>query len=126
MPQLPELFDYDLNTPTEDDWLDERREQLKLSLDQIAAEITVVLKDEGFGFPIFLTVPSSGEATMTIATPLDPSDEDWARATEIVCRLVGARIGSQGLRSRPVPCAASGMPMGAADLYPACGPSGAC
>jgi hypothetical protein len=118
MPQPPEPYDDDLNVPTEGDWLAERREQLKASLDGIASEITVALRDEGLSFPIFLTVPSSGEAIMTFGTPVDPSNEDWVRATEIVCRLVGARIGSEGLRSRPAPCAAAGMPMAGADLYP--------
>ena len=122
MPYVPEVHDDDLHAAVERDWFADRRHQLKELLDAIASEVTSALKDAGFKFPIFLTVPSLGETLLTFATPLDPSHQDWQKATQMVCSIVGAKIGLEGLRSREVPCVASGIAMSAADLSPACGP----
>ena len=34
--------------------------------------------------PIYLVIPGSGNAIITMATPLDPSEEDWSQASDIV------------------------------------------
>jgi hypothetical protein len=72
-----------------------------------------------YNIQVFFTVPYSGKALMTLATPLDPSDEDWSRVTQIVCGIIGNRVDMKQLYSRPLPCAATSMSMGAADVSPA-------
>ena len=42
---------------------------------------------------------------MTIATSLDPSDEDWQQASAIVCRTLEERVGCGQLRGRELACA---------------------
>ena len=54
---------------------DAQREIIRQSLDEIAAEVGTALRDAHLDFPVFLTVPNSGESLATMACPLDPSDE---------------------------------------------------
>ena len=49
--------------------LDDQREILKKSIDDIAGEIGMALKDAGLPFPIYISVRTSGESLATIATP---------------------------------------------------------
>lgn len=98
------------------DWRSEQRERLTLSLDEIASEVTTALQKAGLAIPVFLTVPSSGDALLTFATPLDPSDADWSQAGKIVSDIVGDKIDGVKLRHRELPCAAAGVVMSAADL----------
>jgi hypothetical protein len=67
-------------------------------------------------FPVFLTVPSSGSSIATIATPLDPSDEDWAYASAIACRIIEQRLGDVRLRGRPLHCAVANAKIAATDV----------
>ena len=46
----------------------------------------MAMRDVGLNFPVYMTVRNSGDALVTIATTLDPSDADWQQASEIVCR----------------------------------------
>ena len=46
------------------------------------------MRDVGLTFPVYMTVRNSGDALVTIATTLDPSDTDWQQASEIVCRII--------------------------------------
>ena len=46
------------------------------------------MRDVGLTFPLYITVRNSGDALVTIATPLDPSDTDWRQASEIFCRTL--------------------------------------
>jgi hypothetical protein len=52
-----------------------------------------------------MTVWNSGDALVTIATTLDPSNADWHQASEIVCRILEEKIGSDRLRGQELPCA---------------------
>jgi hypothetical protein len=73
--------------------------------------------DEGLHFPVYITVRKSGDSLATIATPLDPSDDDWSRATAIVCEIIGQKIGDSKLRSRELLCAvANAAPIIAAEV----------
>jgi hypothetical protein len=45
---------------------------------------------------------------LTFATPLDPSDEDWLRACQIVSGISSNKIDVEGLHIRALPCAAAG------------------
>ena len=53
---------------------DAQREIIRQSLDEIAAEVATALRDAHLDFPVFLTVPNSGDSLATMACPLDPSD----------------------------------------------------
>ncbi len=105
MPQIVE--------PTEPD---AQREIIRESVNEIAAEVSVALRDAHLDFPVFLTVPTSGDSFATMACPLDPSDTDWSHASAIVCRIIGQRLGDARLRGRAMHCAVANAAMGAADV----------
>jgi hypothetical protein len=92
------------------------RDIIRPILDDIAQEVGNKLRDEGLSFPIFLTVPHTGTAIATMATPLDPQDDVWLRAVAIVSEIVSERLNGIKLRSRELPCAMVGTAMSAADL----------
>jgi hypothetical protein len=99
--------------------LDAQREIIRQSLNEIAADIGMTMRDAGLNFPVFLTVRDSGDSLATIATPLDPSDDDWSRAAAIVCQIIEKKVGSGKLRSRELLCAvANAAPMSAAEVAP--------
>jgi len=56
-----------------DDRLAAQRKIIKASLNEIANEVGMIMRDEGLGFPVYITVRNSGDSLATIATPLDPS-----------------------------------------------------
>jgi hypothetical protein len=98
-----------------------QREVIRLALDEIAAEVATSLRDAHLDFPVFLTVPNSGESLATMACPLDPSDGDWSQASAIVCRIIGKRLGDARLCGKPMHCAVANAAMGAADVTPEAG-----
>ena len=57
------------------DKLDAQRDIIRQSLDAIINDIGTAMRDVGLTFPLYITVRNSGDALVTIATPLDPSDE---------------------------------------------------
>ena len=69
MPQIAE-------SPITNDDREEKRAIIRLALDEIAIDIDVALRDAHLDFPVYLTVPHSGEALATLACPVDPSDEE--------------------------------------------------
>jgi hypothetical protein len=99
-----------------EDHPDEQREIIGQSLDAIANDIGLAMRDAGLDFPIFMTVPASGGAVPTIATSLNSTDEDWFCASAIACLVISNRIGGIVLRSRPLPCALVNSEMAAADV----------
>ena len=92
--------DDDLST---DDKLDTQRDIIRQSLNEIANDIGMKMRDVGLTFPLYITVRNSGDALVTIATPVDPSDADWQQASEIVCRTLEERVGCDRLRGRELP-----------------------
>lgn len=92
------------------------REMMTERLNAIIAAVQLALREADLAQPIFFSVPSSGQAMLTFATPLDPSEVDWKRISAIVCRIVGEQVGMEGLQGRPLPCAVAAGTMGAADL----------
>jgi hypothetical protein len=86
------------------DWRSSCRRLVTESLNKIASRVRTALDDSGLDIEVFFMIPSSGEALMTFATPVDPSEEDWARANKIICDVVENTIGIEGLRSRALPC----------------------
>ena len=96
--------------------LDAQREMIRASLEQIAADVGMALRDAGFNFPVFLTVPNSGVSLASMATPLDPSDVDWQRASEIVCQIMAQKVSCDRLRTRGLACAVANSTVAAADV----------
>jgi hypothetical protein len=88
-----------------DDGIDARRDIIRQSLDAIANDIGVAMRDVGLTFPIYMTVRNTGDALVTIATTLDPSGADWQQASEIVCRIIQEKVGCGQLRGQTLPCA---------------------
>ncbi len=109
MPQIVE-------SPTTSDDREEKRAVIRLALDEIVIDIDVALRDAHLDYPVYLTVPNSGEALATLACPVDPSDEEWSEATAIACLVVSERLGDVRLCGRPLPCAVANSMMGAADI----------
>ena len=102
-------------TPQND--LDAQRDMIRNSLNEIANDIGMAMRDVGLHFPVFLTVRDSGDSLATIATPIDPSNDDWQQASEIVCQIMGRKLGTGRLRGRELACAvANSVPMGAAEV----------
>jgi hypothetical protein len=99
-----------------DDALDTQRDIIRRSLDAIASDVGMALRDAGLNFPVFLTVPNSGRSLASIATPLDPSDVDWQRASEIVCQIIAQKVGYDWLRARELACAVANSTVAAADV----------
>ena len=87
------------------DRLDTQRDIIRQSLDAIVNDIGMAMRDIGLTFPLYITVRNSGDALVTIATPLDPSDTEWQRASTIVCRTLEERVGCGRLGGRELACA---------------------
>jgi hypothetical protein len=102
--------------PSADDGIEADRETIRKSLNEIVQELQIRMREAGLSDPVFLTVPSSGQALMTMATPADPSLEDWHRITKIICIAVSDRLDGIRLRSRTLPCAMANEAMNAADV----------
>jgi hypothetical protein len=101
--------------PTDDDQ-DTVREAIRRSLNEIAAQLNSALIAAGIACPVYICVPMSGDALVTLATPLDPSDDEWNRVSQIACQIVSEKTGITQLRSRGLVCAMAGTAMGAAEL----------
>jgi hypothetical protein len=102
--------------PTDDGQLEAQRSIIRESLDEIANELGISMREARLDYPVGLAVPISGEALVTMVTRVDPSDDDWSRATAIVCQIVAKRLGGIRLRSRPLTCAMANAPINAAEI----------
>jgi hypothetical protein len=49
--------------------LDAQRDVIRQSIDEIANDIGMAMRDVGLTFPLYITVRNSGDALVTIATP---------------------------------------------------------
>jgi hypothetical protein len=99
------------------DNLDAQREVIRQSLDTMSAEMGIALKEAHLNFPLGLTIPSSGNAIVTMITPSDGiSDEDWSYAGAIVCHIVSKKLGGIRLQSRSLICTMVHAPMSALDV----------
>jgi hypothetical protein len=105
MPQIVE--------PTEPE---AQREVIRLVLDEIAAEVSIALRDAQLAFPVYVAVPNSGQSVASMACPLDPTASQWSKAKAIVCRIIGARLGDVRLRGQPLHCAVANGAIAATDV----------
>jgi hypothetical protein len=100
-----------------DDESEAQRAVLRPVLNDLGAEIGTELREASLDFPVFLTVPNSGHSVATMACPLDPTDAEWSRASAIVCKIIGRRLGNVRLRGRALQCAvANNTTMGATEV----------
>ena len=93
-----------------------QRDIIRQSLNEIANDLSMEMRDAALDFPVYMTVPNGGHSLATIATPLDPSDEDWETVTAIVCRILQKRIGGGRLRGTELTCVIANASMAAADV----------
>ena len=96
--------------------LDDDRETIRNSLNEIASEVHSALVKAGLAYPVYISVPTSGNAYATFACPVDPSDAEWDRMAAIVMDVIGKRIGVERLTSGPISCAMAGTTMGSAEV----------
>ena len=106
-------FQLDMST---DDKTEARREIIRQSLDEIAVEVSHGLRDADIGYPVYLVVPSSGNAIVSMVTPANPSDPDWCRVGDIIREIISERLDGMGLRSVELPCTMVNATMGAAEI----------
>jgi hypothetical protein len=110
MPQLIEAAEHPEteNQTQADKRHDEQRATLRRDLDEIASEVSRALHEVDLNMPVYFSVPSSGAAILTFMTPVDPSDEDWSRATKIVCDVASRKVQMPNLIGQALRCAPSG------------------
>ena len=105
MPQICNIEDFDPD-----------RDMIRQSLDAMANDIGMAMRDAGLaGIPTYLVIPNSGSAIATLMTPLDPSDDDWARALEIACQVIQKKLGSSKLHTREMAWTTANEPSGVAE-----------
>jgi hypothetical protein len=100
----------------QNDSLDAQRDTIRQSLNEIVNDIGMAMRDIGLTFPVYITVRNSGDALVTVATPLDPSDADWQHASSIVCQIIEEKVGCGRLRSLELACAVANGSVAAADV----------
>ena len=98
-----------MNTTSQLD-LDAQREIIRSNLTEIANDIGMAMRDVGLRFPVLFTVRDNGDSLATIATQVDPSDDDWQQASEIVRQIIGKKLGTGRLKSRALVCAVANSP----------------
>ena len=67
---------------TDNDGLETQRSSIRQSLDEIANEVGIAMRNANLTFPIGLAVPISGEALITMVTPVDPSEMTTGRVRQ--------------------------------------------
>jgi hypothetical protein len=103
--------------PSDDkDDFETQRSIIRQSLDEIANDVGIAMRDANLKFPFGLTAPSSGPSFVTMISPVDPSDDDWSQTTDIVRRIVAQKLGGMHLRSRPLRCTMVNATMTAAEI----------
>jgi hypothetical protein len=102
----------------DDDALEIQRSIIRQSLDEIASDFGAAMRDARLHFPLGLTVPNSGDAVATMVTPDDPSDDDWARASKIVCQVISTMLDGISLHGRPLPCTMVNATISATEIAP--------
>jgi len=101
---------------TTNERLEAKRAILRRSLDQIAADVGIAMREAGLSYPVFMSVPNSGDALGMIITSVDPPNDDWDKVVAIFSKIIEDRLGAGGLRSRDLPCAAASSAMNGADV----------
>jgi hypothetical protein len=98
-----------------EDHLRANRAHLRMTLDDMNAEVAIAMKEAGLSIEVLFMDPVGDEAVVNFATDIDPAHRDWPQAQQIICGIVSDRVGIEGLRCRSVACASPGQP-GVADV----------
>jgi len=96
--------------------IEAQREIIRQSLPGITSEITMLMRNAKLDFPIFVCLPRSGSALVTIATVLDPSDAQFTEATKIACGVLERILGGMTLCGRALECTTANATMSATDV----------
>ena len=94
---------FQLDAASDDDSIEAKREIVRQSLDEIGVEITKELRDADLNYPVYLVIPGSGNAVVSMMTPLDPCDEDWCRLSDIVREVLSEYLDGMRLQSVELP-----------------------
>lgn len=92
------------------------RETIRNSLNEIASEVNTALVKAGLAYPVYISVPTSGNAYATFTCPVDPTDLEWDRMNAALMDAIGKRIGVERLTSNSLSCAMAGTTMGSAEV----------
>lgn len=87
----------------QDDKRDAQREIIRQSLNEIANDIGMAMRDVGLNFDLALNVPHSGNSLVTMISSTDPSDEDWEKVSAIVRKIVSTKLGGIHVSNRNLP-----------------------
>ena len=98
------------------DQCEARRKVIRGCLNEIATELGIRLREADLRHAVYLVVPTSGNAVLSMVTPLDPSDEDWCRTGVIVRNILSERLDGINLRNVELPCAIANDSMGTAEI----------
>jgi hypothetical protein len=99
-----------------DDSTESKREIIRQSLDEISMEISKGLRDADLSYPVYICIPSTGDAVASMMTPQHPSDEDWSRIGDIVREIISERLDGIGLRNNELPCTMVNAPAVAVEI----------
>src|SRR6478609_8944046 len=81
------------------------RDRARAMLGEITQEVRRALREADIGVDVFFVVPTSGDAVCTFGSVIDPSEEEWATASETVCSVVRNAVGLTGVWCRELTCA---------------------
>jgi hypothetical protein len=100
-----------------DDKAEAKRKVIRRSLDEITDEVAPKMRDNNLHCSVNIVVPSR-HSLATIAGPRDLPTEVWSRVSEIVCEVIGQKLGRGGLRGRPLARATAAAKITTADVAP--------
>jgi hypothetical protein len=98
-----------------DDKVEAKRKIIRRSLDEITAEVASKMRGENLHSSVNIVVPSR-HSLVTIGGTRDLPTEVWSRVSEIVCEVIGQKLGRGGLRGRPLARATATPKMSTADV----------
>jgi hypothetical protein len=96
--------------------LEAHRAIIRQFLDETATKLGTALREAALVYPVFVTVPHSGDALATIITSVDPPNDDWDKVVAIFSKIIEDRLGAGELRTRELLCAAANSTMNGADV----------
>jgi hypothetical protein len=73
------------------------------------------MRDENLHCSVNIVVPSR-HSLVTIGGTCDLPTDVWSRVSEIVCEVIGQKLGREGLRGRPLAVATATAKVTAADV----------
>jgi hypothetical protein len=100
-----------------DDKVESKRRIIRQSLDEITTEVASMMRYENLHSSVNFVVPSR-HSLVTIGGTRDLPTEEWSRVSEIVCEVIGQKLGREGLRGRPLARATATAKMTTADVAP--------